>query len=383
MLIIFPDLSKVISKEIHRHNEAEKSKQRKQLIDLASKIPTETWDLKYQNMPIKEKYKVVFIVAALGESSYAEHFKYGAELMGWEVKLYINYPVSREDEILAFDPDMIITVPHSTYTNSPKLSSHRSKKYIINFMGYNYLENHPDKFLPFHAVMTALPSVDLFAQLFKKQNKPFNGFRILPSVPGDRFTHTAEPINIMWSGTNWDTLRASDKYNEFLTLLSTNLPIKIYGPYNAYSFLREGVYNGFIAPGPENLRAMRDNGIYLAVHGDHHYEDDTPSIRLLEALAANVIVITDKLPFIIKNFGEDVLYFDNKLEPEAMYQEIRKHFEWIKNNPEKAKEKAANAHKKYLAKFSFEQYLTKIAKMHEYILMQEKEMKIKYPLGYF
>ena len=49
---------------------------------------------------------------------------------------------------------------------------------------------------------------------------------------------------------------------------------------------------------------------------------------------------------------------------------------------EKAKAMAARAHQIFLEKFTVERDLVRIAKMHEYILNQEKEMGLRYPLAY-
>jgi hypothetical protein len=56
--------------------------------------------------------------------------------------------------------------------------------------------------------------------------------------------------------------------------------------------------------------------------------------------------------------------------------------DWIKANPEEAKAMAARAHQIFLDKFTLERDLVRIAKMHESVITQEKEMKLKYPPAY-
>ena len=65
-----------------------------------------------------------------------------------------------------------------------------------------------------------------------------------------------------------------------------------------------------------------------------------------------------------------------------MYKQVKAHIDWIKENPEKARLMAAKAHQIFLDKFTLDKDLIRIAKMHEYILRQEKEMGLKYAPAY-
>jgi hypothetical protein len=114
-----------------------------------------------------------------------------------------------------------------------------------------------------------------------------------------------------------------------------------------------------------------------------HFKGGEPNMRGFEAAAANAVVISDKHPFIVENFGDSFLYFDYKADADTMYRQVKEHFDWIQNNPDKAKALAAKANKIYLEKFTLDKDLVRMAKMHEYILQQEKEnLDLTYPLGY-
>ena len=65
-----------------------------------------------------------------------------------------------------------------------------------------------------------------------------------------------------------------------------------------------------------------------------------------------------------------------------MYKQVKNHVDWILENPEKAKAMANKAHQIFLEKFTLEKDLIRIAKMHESILMQEKQMNLKYAPAY-
>lgn len=365
----------------------------------AAKISPNEWDVKYQNIPIKDKYKVVIVTNNGGEYSYSEYFKYSAEKMGWEVKIYYHQTLGHEDEILEFDPDFIIFSQFSSNTLDldTKLNAHHSKKYLLSFSSigavinrFKWISfNNPynptgslEKFMKLtHGVLTIDPRLDFYREIFTRYNKDFNGLQIMPLVP-EFENEPAEPKNLMWLSGGWDKFRSSANYKKFIALLSENVPFKVYGHYNSSSYLKPGIYDGYITPGVENINAIRKNGIYLLTHSDEHFKGGEPNMRGFEAAAANAIIISDKHPFIVENFGDSFLYFDYDQDAETMYAQVKAHMDWINQNPEKAKAMAAKAHQIFLDKFTIEKDLIRIAKMHEYVELQVKEMNLSYSLGY-
>jgi len=344
-------------------------------------------------MVIKNDYKVVFITCNGGEYNVAEFFKYAAEKRGWQVKVYPF--MGKEEEILAFDPDFIIqstcTKPHM----NDKLMAHRARRYLTLSVAHimeaynakddilNPSEDLKNYMSQMHGMLIAADKeIGIYKQIWeKKMDKIFNAIPFLPTAPKTTY-EPAEPKKLVWSGMGWDNFRTSEKYKEFITALSYNIPMRVYGFYNNAIFLKPGTYGGFAPPGLETIGLLRRNGIYLISHSTGHFNTGIPSLRPFEAAAANVITISDRHPFIIEHFGDSMLYFDRDASAEEMYQQIKKHFDWIIANPEKAKEKANQAHQIFLKKFTIDQYLDHIAKMHEYVLQQEKQMDLDYHLSY-
>jgi hypothetical protein len=361
----------------------------------SAKISDRYLDEKYKDMKIKEKYKVVFVTNTGGENNYAETFKYAAEKIGWEVRVYSEDINTVYKEVLNFDPDFIIySFGAKHYLNSP-LKEHRSRKYLnnhtllIGLRGYNFLDKENPYRLTgnftleiFHAVFTIPQEVDFFRKIFTGIKKNFNGLGVMPFTPGI-INKPAEPKQLMWGGAmGWDNFRSSEQYKKFIKLVSDNVPMKVSGPYAKLNYLPLGVYDGYTPSGMPQIEAIRKNGIYLLTHADIYIEAGVPTSRIFEALAANVVVISDKHPFAIEHFGDNFLYFDQNADSEAMYKQVKAHYDWIKANPEKAKAMAARAHQIFLEKFTVEKDLIRIAKMHEYVIQQEKEMGLSYPLAY-
>lgn len=353
---------------------------------------------KYKDLAIKDKYRVVIVANNGGEYGYAEYFKFAAEKIGWQVNIYIDSITGYEKEILKFDPDFILFFHQTTPSKNQNINMHRSKKYIVSMQSLKtmrdvyHLIDMRNPYKPkgtlesfvstSHGVLTTEKELDIFNKMFARWNKIFNGFKIFPLVPQTDF-FPAEPNNLVWiSSGSWDEFRTSQRYLNFIKLLADNLSMKVYGRFNNSPYLTSKNYDGCIPSSMEIFDAIRKHGIYLLTHSKMHIETEAPTLRIFEALAANSIIIADKHPFTVKNFGDNILYFDHNADTETMYNQVKKHFDWIKQNPKKAKEMADRAHKIFIDKFTLEKDLIRIAKMHEFILKEEKALNITYPLVY-
>lgn len=364
------------------------------LFQEAAKISGDSWDEKYKDMKIKDKYKVVYLTSVGGEHSAAKYFEYAAERLGWEVKIYNMTVKGKEDEIVAFNPDFIIATLFRTSDDSFVDTLAAYKKYYWISMPIRPLmrKGNWEKLLKTNkkikyivhsgSGMLSCPEeeIDVYRKMWNKFDKPFNGIKMLPLPPSNNY-EPAEPKKLFWGGMNWDILR-SQRYKKLITNLSDKFSIKVYGPYGKFSYLKPETYGGYIPPGIQNIEAIRKNGIYLITHSRIHINNNVPSMRPFEAAAANVITISDMHPFVMKHFGDSMLYFDHDASAEEIYKQVEKHMNWIMANPDKAKEIANRAHKIFLEKFTVDRDLIRIAKMHEYILEQDKKMNLEYPFSY-
>lgn len=352
------------------------------------------WDKAYQHMSIKESYKVVFIYSQGGENNYAEHFKYSAEIIGWQVRLYPFEINPHSDEILAFDPDFILFSILATRNINSQLLLHRSKKYFHNhslmkfhltmgtILPSDILPNQTlsiqakNYLIPFDGIINLEGDIESFKIIISKMNRPFFGIDSSPLAPA-LINKAVEPQNLMWVGMGWDKFRSSERFKDFINRLSEDVPMRIYGSQEAFSFLRQDAYAGFTDAGMPHIEAIRESGIYLLTHTDIYIDEAVPTGRVFEAVAANVVVISDMHPFVIETFGDNMLYFDQNADSETMYLQVKSHYDWIKANPEKAKEMANNAHQIFLAKFTIEHTLPRIAKMHEYIVENDQSVNVE------
>lgn len=78
-------------------------------------------------------------------------------------------------------------------------------------------------------------------------------------------------------------------------------------------------------------------GISLIIHSKEHMMDGIPTSRISESAASSAIIIADRNKFLEHHFADAVLFIDVNQEDDGIYQQIKNHVQWIKDNPEEAK----------------------------------------------
>lgn len=102
------------------------------------------------------------------------------------------------------------------------------------------------------------------------------------------------------------------------------------------------------------IKQTQKFGISLISHNQEHMLDGIPTNRIVEAVGASSMTITDRNRFIEKYFADTVLFYDVSANEETIYQQIKNHILWIKENPEKAKAMAKQANRVFNDNFSIE-----------------------------
>lgn len=373
----------------------------KDRVEAARKVPDAYWEDKYDNLLTKNKYKIAIFTSSGGEWSSSQYIKQAAKNLGWEAKIFYATPLGNDESFLAFDPDFVIiqgnNIDDSYHLFFGPIGNHRSKKYFYyntsfiardNLNGTVNFTDFYNNFFPAYikfvarsdATIFVSKEIELFQDLYKQMQKEFVTLRFFPLTHSVEFS-PAEANKIFIYGVNWDNLRRGEKYRNFFQILGQNEDISVYGRYHKFLDLKE-YYQGFIKGDADSvIETIRKNGIYLLMHNDEtQIKTGTPTNRIFEAIAANVIIISDKHPFVVENFGNNILYFDHEADAETMAKQVIEHIKWVKANPEKAKIMANNCHKIFHEKFTMEKQLVKLAKLHEYILLQDK--KYEFPFKY-
>jgi len=169
-----------------------------------------------------------------------------------------------------------------------------------------------------------------------------------------------------YCGTNWDQPYSGYRFGEiFEELIRDKTPIKFFGPEKAWQHVPKKFYGGKVPFDGESIfESYRKCGIGLALNKKDFFDYDLPTSRIFEIVASGALCISDRLPFVVDNFGDSVLYVDNN-NPEIAAEEIREHIEWVTNNPEKALVKAREAHRIFNEKFALENMILRAIEFHK------------------
>jgi len=358
----------------------------------ARKIDTSSWDEPYLNQPLKDKYKIIFITTHGAEWIEAKYVKKAAEKMGWEVKIIYYSTQGHENEILAFDPDFIITtIGNDNFHISPEITDHRSSifgqfywaintnirdSFTLPTLGFFY-EDYFDQDLDPNSrlqniinisdgLLITAKEIKILQEYYLKIGEPFYALRTVPTVNEKSYEFTS-PDFITIAGSLKDSKTNAKNFKTTLNNLNKEGILKAYGNKIYYKSTPEA-YQGAINDPDKLLDKLNKNGIVLVVHRKNHFNNGIPTNRIMEAAAANTLIISDKNPFVVEEFGDSVLYFDANVDSETMTSQILGHYKWANDNPDKARELANKAHAIFKQKFTSEKDLKRIARMHEKIL---------------
>lgn len=193
-------------------------------------------------------------------------------------------------------------------------------------------------------------------------------------VPSACATHfgIAEPKSLFYCGIAWDKKRGID-YLPLFKRLQANGNFVIYGPKTAWANFGKSYQGEIRFDGVSLIHKIRESGIALCLHSDVHNKNGMPTGRVFEAAAANVVIISDRNPYIEKYFGNSILYIDQTNDLEKLYTQIQTHLQWISQHPEKAKQMAHKAHQIFMDKFTVEKNVIKLINLHKKVLAQKKK----------
>jgi hypothetical protein len=370
----------------------------------ARNIADSTWDEPFKSIQIKNKYKIIIMTTNGGEFAESQHLLNGIKNLGWEGRIIFNTTEGNEDEMLKFDPDIILFSIGIKVPMSQNIIDHRSKKiglyyWPINTNVTDLLMQNPlnlwytDQQYVFNerlepqlklkaflqsadGVLVTAKEVGIIKDIFDRMHRKFYGFRSVPTVSDNNLAFQ-KPNYISLIGYN-DGFRKHWGFRSVITKLSEDKILRAYGQARAFWFLQNG-YQGYINDVQDVVKTLNRNGIALIVHRNEHFANAISTNRIIEAAAANSLIISDRNPFVVENFADSVLYFDINTDKDAMYKQIMGHYEWARANPEQAKSLANRAHDIFKNKFTSERDLVRLVQLYEKILLDEKALNLEYP----
>jgi len=325
-------------------------------------------------------YKILVVWAGLGEYEWTKRIEISCQNLGWECKSCFGGERFRSNEDWAVDRSAICTSFAETLRKFRPDFTIYLKECPIHSAGCpNYLALTGDQSkyftiahdvgsaLQFDGVLYAAPVNEKLKLHFQNYGKPFHGISWYPSCPRNEYC-PVHPNKIFYCGFQWDERRNGQEYRKLFSLLDQKGCFVVYGPPSRWRCAVHSLKGILPFDGVSISRAIREAGIALVLHSPCHLKIGTPAARIFEAVSSGAVVICDRHPFVLKEFGDSVLYIDEEQKGEELFRQVYSHYEWILSHPGEAEEMARRAHEIFLEKFTLEDQMLLLANLHEEVL---------------
>lgn len=261
--------------------------------------------------------------------------------------------------VMSFHVNSSLSEPNIMYISVPK-------NYLLNgkLEEFSTLQNY-NNFIDINLLNS---KEEMMGELLGKKVKSGYG---LVGIPANKYK-TSNHQNLIFFGSLWG--RKSDKLYGAIKELSKK--DYMYFIRHPLVLLPPEYSQKFAEPAPKLLdlqKTLNKYGIALCLHSAYHIESGIPSNRIFEIISSGAIAISDKNPFVIKYFGDNVLYFDHTLSKKEIVTQIDNHISWIRNHPIEAERMARNAHQVIQDNFTTEAFILDVIKFF-------KEQVIKDPI---
>jgi phosphoglycerol transferase len=262
------------------------------------------------------------------------------------------------DDIYKANPDFVI----ATHEYTPKLTEYLT----IGAMWSppSFFKNDIERVrnvLSYDGYLSGSLNVTHYLQdiLSKVPNrKEISDFIFLPSSPSKKLA-TEEIINdrtLMYSGVHWD----GHRHGELFYRLSELEIINLYGPSDSWRYVQKSYRGEIPFDGSSIFDKIQKHGLSLCLHKKEHRVANTPSMRLFEAVSAGAVVISDKILFAEKVFGDTIFYLDTELPIDEQVDFVKNKTDWVKCNPKKALEMSIESNQIFNNNWSLEILLGKV-----------------------
>ncbi|CAN5139800.1 hypothetical protein BH09PSE2_BH09PSE2_07900 [soil metagenome] len=146
-------------------------------------------------------------------------------------------------------------------------------------------------------------------------------------------------LALCYFGINWD-MRAEPLFRA----LSQKPYMRVYGPADSWRTVRPETYKGQLPfDGSSVQNEYARFGVGLICLGYEHLMDDIISNRVFEISSVGAASISPDTPWMRRNFGDSVLYYDPFSSIEVIVEQIDAAFRAIQADPIAAAERAAKA----------------------------------------
>jgi hypothetical protein len=162
--------------------------------------------------------------------------------------------------------------------------------------------------------------------------------------------------SLCYVGVHWDGERHRALFEE----LARRDVVTVYGPQKSWDYIPER-YGGYLPfDGISVMKTLAKHGAVLCLHKDAHRKENTPSMRVFEACSVGAIPICDDIEFARRELADIAFFVEDMSDPTAAVRAIETHLEWIRSNPELARERGARAKEWFETKWSLESKIANV-----------------------
>lgn len=273
-------------------------------------------------------------LANSAEAEFLKRFQIACEnLGGIEAKRVVT-----SDDIYEYDPDMVLV----TYEESRKLTKYPTIGTIWSPL--SFIEDDPHRVLglkSYDGYLVGNKELKNYCkdlQFNRPIQKPVSEDYFLPTSYETDLLAIADVKDptVCYMGVHWDGGRHAPLFDA----LAQRDFITFYGPEESWERHKDN-YGGLIPFDGKSVPAtIAKHGVALCLHKREHLRQNTPSMRIFEALSVGAILICDRVDFALKELKDVALFVDTTKSAKNVAQQIETHLEWIRNNRDEAVERA-------------------------------------------
>ncbi|MDX1923280.1 MAG: hypothetical protein SFW65_09150 [Alphaproteobacteria bacterium] len=251
-------------------------------------------------------------------------------------------------KLTGFPTYACLNEPSTVYFRDPKLL-----QYLYSFDGYTSLSDSLAEFA--QQAMVGIGRQEDVGTYFSTALKQST------SQDDIKAALTSGNAKLPYFGTNWDGRRI-----DFFKSFGAWDKGEIYGPTTSWGHYNLPSYKGSV---PFDGKAVQDvyrkNGMGLNLLGDHHLQEDVISNRVFEIASVGAVIISCRMPWLEKHFGDSIYYFEQERSNKQLFEQVQAIHAHIMKNPAEALEKAARSRKIFEEKFALEVLLKKTVDFHK------------------
>lgn len=313
--------------------------------------------------PLRAEFKVGVVTSTryVGEREVAWRIKIAGERLGWTVYLDEFSGSKTHKKRL----DCVICM-----INNKKTINSKCYNYLTLFHPFIFLDE-ARKIKPFYEKFDGFLLTLDRETIEPPENKKFYSSPFYPTmfrVPYRELEFNDLVVMI----PVWGNRLRDENFVTLYQLLSETGRAKFYGVNRHEEIISQGYMGSIPFDGVSVIDVLQRHGIVLVNHSNIHNEEGIPSARIFEAAAASALIISDENSFVKQHFGDSVFYIDTSLPAEEIFSQIQEHLKAIDENPEAAIEMAKRSHEIFIEKFTMEDQLLLLKKMHLQIIAEKK-----------